>query len=163
MFDRGVLFVGTAGVGLGVLAEVIAIDELRQVGRDLPLRIYSATTHEDSTIDTALQRAMARLPLDSAGSGLKPLGLYAFAGAPRIDHVVMIDGTLPRSIKLALGSNLDVRTWDMQTAEVHKLAPGQRVVRYLELASRLRPRIADLVTELTALDGINGESIAHSA
>jgi hypothetical protein len=166
MFDRSVLFIGAEGVGLGMLAEALALDHARAVNGLLPLRIYSATTSDAADSDPVMLRAMQRLKLDTNGLSLKPVALYAFAGAPRIDHVVLLGAELPAATRFALGENLDVRSWPVRTPSVEQGAtnsPGARYQDYLNLAEDLRPRVAALVDELTDMEAPSQNAIAHSA
>lgn len=163
MFDRSVLFVGSDGIGLGVLAEALAHDHLRKTNSTMPLRVYSATMNETAKTDPILMRAMQRLNLDTSGLSLKPLGLYAFAGAPRVDHVIMLGATLPAATKLALGDSIDVRSWDIDSDPVTETAPGARYVGYLKLAETLQSPVEKLVEELIDMVGVSTANFAHSA
>ena len=163
MFDRGVLFVGSGGVGLGVLAEAMALDALRAAHGAMPLRVYSATMNETAQTDPVLLRAMQRLKLDTRGLSLKPLALYAFAGAPRIDHIVTLDATIPPATRLALGEKAELRPWRVGAGDLARGTPGERYTRYIGLAARLRPEVDALVAELGALDAMEPAFIAHSA
>ncbi|MFK7792388.1 MAG: hypothetical protein AB8B88_06930 [Devosiaceae bacterium] len=165
MFDRSVLFVGAEGIGLAMLAEALALDCTRLSAGPLPLRVYSATSSDAAQSDPVMLRAMDRLKLDTKGLSLKPLALYAFAGAPRLDHVILLNAELPAATKLALGETLDVRHWDidMNAADEDAMSPGARYNNYLSLAERLKPRVQNLVDELTDLSGLADEPFAHSA
>ncbi|MEQ8655886.1 MAG: hypothetical protein RIC24_01095 [Hyphomicrobiales bacterium] len=165
MFDRSVLFVGAEGVGLGMLAEALALDCARNAAGPMPLRVYSATTSNAAQSDPVMLRAMQRLKLDTNGLSLKPLALYAFAGAPRIDHVIMLGAKLPAATKLALGDTIDVRNWEITPPSISDTndAPGTRYVGYLRLADELRKSIKALVEELTAMDAAADNPLANSA
>jgi hypothetical protein len=171
MFDRGVLFVGSGGIGLGVLAEAMALDHARKLGvrslkthfSALPLRIYSATTRDTAQTDPVLIRVMQRLKLDTSGLSLKPLALYCFAGAPRLDHVIMLGSELAPASRLALGEHVDVRDWKIETGDIAASAPGERYVQYLKLAQSLRQPIEALIGELAQHDSDRINAIAHSA
>lgn len=165
MFDRSVLFVGSGGIGVGLLAEALALDCVRNAGGPMPLRVYSATMRDPAQSDPVLLRSMQRLKLDITGLSLKPLALYAFAGAPRIDHVIMLGATLPAASKLALGDAIDVRQWDIELPKgpSEESAPGTRYLDYLRLADDLRKPVNDLVGELTRMDAVHGEPVAYSA
>lgn len=163
MFDRGVLFVGSGGIGLGVLAEALALDCMRKSAGPMPLRVYSATMNETTETDPVLIRAMERLSLDTSGLSLKPLALFAFAGAPRIDHVITLGTSLPAATRLSLGDNVDVRNWDLELLKSDQDTPGTRYVHYLKLAETLRDPIDGLITELTGMDGVASETIADLA
>ena len=165
MFDRSVLFVGSGGLGVGLLAEALALDYVRNTGGPVPLRAYSATMRDAAQSDPVLLRAMQRLKLDTKGLSLKPLALYAFAGAPRIDHVIMLGATLPAASKLALGDTVDVRQWDIKLPKGpdEETTPGTRYVNYLRLAEDLRKPVSDLVDELTSMDAVSVEPVAHTA
>jgi hypothetical protein len=165
MFDRSVLFVGAEGVGLGMLAEALALDCARSAAGPMPLRVYSATTSDAAQSDPVMLRAMQRLKLDTNGLSLKPLTLYAFAGAPRIDHVVMLGAKLPAATKLALGDSVDVRHWDVAppSATDKGDGPGTRYMGYLRLAEDLRTPVKALVAELTAMDAVADNPLANSA
>jgi hypothetical protein len=165
MFDRSALFVGAEGVGLGMLAEALALDCARTIAGGMPLRVYSATTSDAVQSDPVLLRAMQRLKFDTNGLSLKPLALYAFAGAPRIDHVVLLGAKLPTATKLALGDGVDVRHWDVTSPKItgETSAPGTRYLEYLRLAEVLRGPIETLVTELTTMDAVAGPTFAHTA
>jgi hypothetical protein len=165
MFDRSVLFVGAEGVGLGMLAEALALDCARNAAGPMPLRIYSATTSDAANSDPVMLRAMQRLKLDTSGLSLKPLALYAFTGAPRIDHVVLLGAKLPTATKLALGEGVDVRHWDITppAATDKGDAPGARYLDFLRLAEELRGPVKDLVAELTAMDAVADNPFANSA
>jgi len=165
MFDRSVLFVGAEGVGLGMLAEALALDCVRNAAGPMPLRVYSATTSDAAESDPVMVRAMQRLKLDTNGLSLKPLTLYAFAGAPRIDHVIMLGAKLPAATKLALGDTIDVRHWDITPPNTSEKddAPGTRYVDYLRLAEELRTPVKALVDELTAMDAVAENPMANSA
>lgn len=163
MFDRGVLFVGAEGVGLGMLAEALALDALRNAAGSMPLRVFSATASNAADCDPVMLRAMRRLNLDTHGLSLKPLALYAFAGAPRIDHVVLLGAKLPAATRLALGE-VDVRSWDVTVppAESDGSAPGARYQGFLALAEQLRVPVRELVDELSQMDAVTGSSFAHT-
>lgn len=163
MFDRGVLFVGSGGIGLGVLAEALALDYLRKSAGPMPVRVYSATMNETTETDPVLVSAMERMSLDTSGLSLKPLALFAFAGAPRIDHVIMLGASLPAATRLALGDAVDVRTWNMDAPEGGNTTPAGRYVHYVKLAEALRNPICTLVGELTSMDGVATDAIANSA
>lgn len=163
MFDRGILFVGSGGIGLGVLAEALALDCLRKSAGPMPVRVYSATMNETTETDPVLVRAMERMSLDTSGLSLKPLALFAFAGAPRIDHVIMLGASLPAATRLSLGDTVDVRTWDMEAPRDGNTTPGGRYVHYMKLAEALRAPIKALVAELTSMDGVAADAIANSA
>lgn len=163
MFDRGILFVGSGGIGLGVLAETLALDALRESAGSIPVRVYSATMNETTLIDPVLLRAMQRMSLDTSGLSLKPLALFAFAGAPRIDHVIMLGASLPAATRLSLGDAIDVRTWDVEAPKDDNNMPGGRYVHYVKLAETLRGPIDALVADLTNMDGVATDAIANSA
>lgn len=163
MFDRGVLFVGSGGIGLGVLAEALALDCMRKSAGPMPVRVYSATMNETTETDPVLIRAMERMSLDTSGLSLKPLALFSFAGAPRIDHVIMLGASLPAATRLSLGDGVDVRTWDIDAPEGGNTTPGGRYVHYVKLAETLRGPINALVGELTSMDGVDTSTIANSA
>lgn len=163
MFDRGVLFVGSGGIGLGVLAEALALDCIRKSAGPMPVRVYSATMNDTTETDPVLLRAMERLSLDISGLALKPLALFAFAGAPRIDHVIMLGASLPAATRLALGDGLDVRSWDIAAPEDGNTTASGRYVHYMKLAEALRAPIKALVTKLTSMDGVSADAIANSA
>lgn len=165
MFDRSVLFVGGEGVGLGMLAEALTLDCMRNNAGPMPLRVYSATTSDAVNSDPVLLRAMQRLKLDTNGLSLKPLALYAFAGAPRVDHVIMLGTKLPPATKLALGDSIDERRWEVASPSTSQKdeAPGARYLDYLRLADDLRAPIEALVAELTTMDAIADKPFAHSA
>ncbi|MEM6713129.1 MAG: hypothetical protein AAF590_12725 [Pseudomonadota bacterium] len=163
MFDRGILFVGAKGLGLSVLAEALALDILRELEANTstmhPLRVYSATLSENAQTDPVLLRAMKRLQIEVSGLSIKPLALYAFAGAPRIDHVVMLDAELPPATKLAIGETVDVWRWDIDPAcYIDKKQPGPRYLDYLKTAENLRPKVAALLTDLTNLSDVAGRT-----
>lgn len=168
MFDRSVLFVGAGGVGLGMLAEALALDCARSSDGTLPLRIFSATTSNAADSDPVMLRAMKRLKLDTNGLSLKPIALYAFAGAPRIDHVVLLGADLPPALRLALGEGMDVRKWPMDALNAAEdTSPGARYQDYLNLAETLRPMVRALVDELSDMEaphqGSATNPLAHSA
>lgn len=163
MFDRGVLFVGSGGIGLGVLAEALALDCQRKAAGPMPLRVYSATMNETTETDPVLMRAMERMGLDTSGLALKPLTLFAFAGAPRIDHVIMLGATLPAATRLALGEAVDVRTWDLEMPKGDNATPSGRYLHYKTLAEALRAPVSALVEELTSMDGVATDAMANSA
>lgn len=163
MFDRGVLFVGSGGIGLGVLAEALTLDCQRKSAGPMPLRVYSATMNETTETDSILVRAMERMGLDTSGLSLKPLALYAFAGAPRIDHVVMLGASLPAATRLALGDAVDVRNWDVEAPKGGDTTPSGRYMHYMKLAEALRAPVAALVTKLTSMDGVAADAVANSA
>lgn len=163
MFDRGVLFVGSGGIGLGILAEALALDSQRKSAGPMPLRVYSATMSETTETDPVLVRSMERIGLDASGLSLKPLALYAFAGAPRIDHVIMLGASLPAATRLALGDAVDVRNWDLESPQGDNTTPSGRYMHYMALADALRRPVSALIQELTGMDGIAADAIANSA
>ena len=135
----------------------------------MPLRVYSATMNTSAQTDPVLLRALQRLKLEASGLSLKPLALYAFAGAPRIDHVVMLGAELPAATRLALGEIVDVRRWTMDRPALGtnradaKIPPGPRYLDLLRLAETLKPKVKALITELTHKDGLDRQPIANSA
>lgn len=163
MFDRGVLFVGAEGVGIGLLAEAIALDIMREMSGSMPLRVYSATTQDMGETDPMLLRAMKRMQLDSDGLSLKPLALFAFAGAPRIDHVVLLGAKLPAATKLALGDGVDVRQWDIALPSLDTAPPGTRYAAYCKLAEALRTQVGGLLAELGDMGAASHEPIVNTA
>ena len=171
MFDRGILFVGSGGVGVGLLAEALALDAIKRLPEPMPVRVYSATLNEAAEADPVLLRAMQRLDLDTSGPVLKPLALYGFAGAPRVDHVIMLGADLPAAHRLALGDGIDVRHWTLDGLTTiegrddkgeRDGAPRSRYLDYLQIAETLRAPIEDLMQEVTHLDGIEGLSLAET-
>ncbi|MEM1286398.1 MAG: hypothetical protein AAGH43_13515 [Pseudomonadota bacterium] len=171
MFDRGILFVGSGGVGVGLLAEALALDAIKRLPEPMPVRVYSATLNESAEADPVLLRAMRRLNLDTSASALKPLALYGFAGAPRIDHVIALGTALPPAQKLALGDGVDFRQWSFNELKAVEKAPGEtegdrapgsRYLGYVSLAESLRQPIRTLMQDVTRLDGIDEHSLAET-
>ncbi len=163
MFDRSVLFVGAEGVGVGILAEAMALDYARKSVGGMPLRVFSATTSEAVQSDPVMVRAMQRLGLDISGLSMKPLALFAFDGAPKLDHVILLGSTLPPAVQVALNDSTDVRTWTVDVEVTASQAPGDRYGNYMAMADALRSPIHALVDELTSMDAVPHEPFAHIA
>ncbi|MBV6657453.1 MAG: hypothetical protein KI785_06755 [Devosiaceae bacterium] len=163
MFDRSVLFVGSGGSGLAALAEALGLEHRRQSNSAVPLRVYSATLADSADIDPILLRVVDRLGLDASALTLKPIALFSFAGAPRIDHLITLNAQLPTAMKLALGERVDVRNWTLRTKLSDAQTPGERNDAYRSVADELREPVAKLIDELGALSGVSQGEYARTA
>lgn len=134
-----ILFACRDNSGLSLLAEAIVNHAHRQV------RAFSAGIHGSSTVDAAAVECLNAEGIAADGLSSKPLELFGFSGAPRIDLVIsMVADARDRIEHLTGTPRVAVETWTFE--DLSGVAnPRHRRQAYRMLLPRLRAGISELV------------------
>ncbi|GGF52139.1 hypothetical protein GCM10007301_09520 [Azorhizobium oxalatiphilum] len=138
-----ILFACRDNSGLSLLAEAMVNHAHRQI------RAFSAGIHGSGEVDSVLVDCLDREGIPSDGLSSKPLELFGFSGAPRIDLVVSLVGdAAPRIERMTGVARLPVETWTLEDPSAVS-DPRRRRQLYRSLLPRLRDGIAALAAART--------------
>lgn len=136
-----ILFVCRDNAGLSLLAEAVSINTHGHV------RAFSAAADTTAPVDIAVLECLhaARVPADGLSS--KPVELFGFSGAPRIDLVVaMVEEAHHTVQRLPWQGLVRLKSWALE--DISRLMDvHQRRLAYRRLLPRLRAAIGALVEE----------------
>ena len=140
-----ILFVCRDNSGLSLLAEAVAMNA--QIGSPGRLRAFSAAASGTAPVDIAALECLhaARIPADGLSS--KPVELFGFSGAPRIDLVVsMVEEAHHALQRLPWHGLVRLKSWALD--DVSRLTDThQRRLAYRTLLPRLKAAIRALADE----------------
>ncbi|MEP9349576.1 hypothetical protein [Xanthobacter sp. KR7-225] len=140
-----ILFVCRDNSGLSLMAEAIAIAAHSHV------RAFSAAVAETAPVDIAAVECLhyARIPADGLSS--KPVELFGFSGAPRVDVVVaMVDEAHQALGRLAWHQIARMERWTFDDVSCLRDV-NQRRISYRRLLPRLKAAVRAVVDRAAAL------------
>ncbi len=139
-----ILFACRDNSGLSLVAEAIVNHAHKQV------RAFSAGIHGSTMVDAAAVGCLDAEGIPADGLSSKPLELFGFSGAPRIDLVISMVGDARERIQRLTGAaRLPVETWTFEDPAA-VTDPRHRRQAYRLLVPRLRAGIAALVAAHTS-------------
>lgn len=134
-----ILFACHDNSGLSLLAEAIVNHAHRQV------RAFSAGINGSTAVDSAALGCLDAEGIPTDGLSSKPLELFGFSGAPRIDLVVSLVADAKERIERLTGTpRVAVETWTFEDLS-GVTDPRRRRQAYGMVLPRLRAGIAALV------------------
>lgn len=133
-----ILFACRDNSGVSLLAEAIAHQTHHQ------LRAFSAGIHGSGAVDDALVECLESEGIPADGLSSKPMEVFGFSGAPRIDLVVALVAVARERIERLSGvARIPVETWSF--ADPTAVAdPRRRRHLYRMMMPRLRAAISGL-------------------
>lgn len=133
-----ILFACRDNSGLSLLAEAMVNHAHRQI------RAFSAGIHGSGAVDSALVDCLDLEGIPSDGLSSKPMELFGFSGAPRIDLVISLVADARERIERLTGiTPLPVETWSFEDPST-VADPRRRRHLYRQIVPRLRAGISAL-------------------